>query len=91
MSIFKKCREFIIEEKDVTTVLSVINSHLKYSNLDVANCGWANEESSKWFVMFDANDKRYGKIVKDLSTIGEFKLDVRPKGKVDLYFVRKSN
>lgn len=92
MSMFTKNREFIVDEKDVTTVLGVMNRHLRcYYSLQVGNCGWAGELANKWFIMFDSSDRQYNKIVKSLSEIGEFKLDIRPKGDVDLCFERKSN
>ena len=86
-SIFKKTREFIVEEKDVIDVLKAINKHLGWLDGQVGNCGWA-EEPTKWFITFDATDKKYGRIINDLNEIGEFKLDVRPKGQMDVYFER---
>lgn len=83
-----KTREFIVEEKDVTMVLDVINKHRKTFNLYVGNCGWA-DTPNKWFISFDAKDKNYGKIINELNEMGTFKLDVRPKGQVDLWFTRK--
>ncbi len=89
LSIFKNdSREFILEEKDVTTVLEVINSNYKTApRLSVGNCGWA-DDPTKWFIIFNANDKIYGKVVKSLKEIGELKLDVRPGGQVDVCFER---
>jgi hypothetical protein len=86
----KKPHEFIIEEKDVTTVLAVINNHRKSFETELGNCGWA-EEPSKWFIMVYLRDKDYGKVIEELNKIGTFKLDVRPKGQVDLCFERASN
>lgn len=86
----KKQHEFLMEEKDVTTVLEVINKHRKYFDTKIGNCGWA-EEPSKWFVLVDLRDRDYGKIIEELNKIGTFKLDVRPKGQVDLFFERASN
>lgn len=89
MSIFKESREFIVEEKDVTTVLTTINQHTKFQHLLVGNCGWGEGEESKWYVVFDASNKQYGKIVADLSELGEFRLNVRPsKNRTDVYFER---
>lgn len=88
---FNKEREFIVEEKDVTTVLIIVNQHRSlYRYLSVGNCGWGDGEESKWFIAFDTTDKKYGKIIKDLLEIGELKTKVRPNEKyVDLYFERK--
>ncbi len=89
MSIFKESREFIIEERDVTTVLTVINQHTKFQHVLVGNCGWADGEESKWYVVFDETNKQYGNIVADLSELGEFKLNVRPsKKQTDVCFER---
>lgn len=87
LSIFKKSREFIVDEKDVTAVISVINEHRIFYDTRVGNCGWA-DEPDKWFIVFSVNDKRYGEIVKDLKGIGKFNLDIRPGGQVDIRFER---
>ena len=89
LSIFKNdSREFILEEKEVTTVIEVINSNYKIpSRVLVGNCRWA-DDPTKWFIIFNANDKIYGKVVKSLKELGELKLDVRPGGRVDVCFER---
>lgn len=87
-SIIKREREFIVEEQDVMDVLKAINEHLGYLNGSIGNCGWGDGEESKWFIMFYARDGKYQKIVSTLQEIGEFKLDVRPKGQIDIYFER---
>lgn len=91
MSIFTKTREFLMDEKDVTTVLSVINRHRTGldSIISVANCGWANEPTT-WFVLFETSEKRYRKIVNDLKEIGELYVDVRPSGMTSIGFKRES-
>lgn len=83
----KKEREFIVEERDVTTVLSVINRRLKYCQHFVDNCGWKNEPT-KWFVMFDATDKAYKDIISELKNVGNFNVDIRPGGQMDICFER---
>lgn len=89
LSIFKIYRSFIIDEKDVTTVLGVINrNHKIVSELSVGNCGWGDGLEKKWFIHFYATDKTYGNIVKGLKDIGTLTLDVRPKGQVDICFER---
>lgn len=85
LNIFKKEREFVVEEKNVMNVLKVINNHLGYLEGQVGNCGWA-EEPTKWFVVFYATNKRYGNILEELNKMGTFKLTVRPGGKTDIYF-----
>lgn len=83
----KRRREFIVEEKDVTTVMAVINENRKFYDTRLGNCGW-EEEPSKWFIMVDLNDKQYGEVIRKLNEMGTFKLDVRPRGQVDLCFER---
>lgn len=80
-----KRRTFIVEEKDVTTVLGVINRKRRQFDCCVGNCGWNNEDS-EWFIMFHDTDKMYGSIVKELQKIGELTVDVRPGEKVVLVF-----
>lgn len=83
-----RSREFIVDEKDVTTVVTIINKHRRSYEVKTNNCGWA-EEPSKWFVMFDAGDEEYGHIVDELNKLGTFRLDVSPSFTVvSLYFER---
>lgn len=80
--------EFIVEEKDVTIVLGVINSHRRGSEFSVGNCGW-NEAPTKWFINFDSTDEQYGHIVDELNKLGAFELNVSPDfTRVDLYYKR---
>ena len=88
INFIRKRREFILEEKDVTTVLNAVNSISLFSSKCAANCGWGGNEKSKWFIVFYVTDKAYGNIVKKLNTIGKFGLDVRPGGQVDITFER---
>lgn len=87
LNILKKNYSFIVDEKDVTTVLGVINKHRKFYDFRVGNCGW-KDHPTDWFVMFDSTAKVYGGIVRDLKQIGTFKVDVRPGGQVDIRFER---
>lgn len=86
---FKKNYDFIMREKDVTTVLSVINKHDLHALDGVGNCGWA-DEPDMWYIAFCTTEGKYRKIVKDLKAIGEFKADVGPRGQIDLMFVKAS-
>lgn len=86
MSLISKMREFIVEEMDVTTVMKVINSHRKYWDYQVGNCGWGGPLATRWFIAFEATDKVYGKIMTDLDKMGEFKVEVRSGGQVDMFF-----
>lgn len=81
-------REFIVDEQDVTTVITVINRYRKYADMRVGNCGWL-EEPNKWFIMFDACNEDYGHIVDELNKLGTFRLNVSPSFTVvELYFER---
>lgn len=83
-----RSKHFIVDEKDVTTVITVINEHRNDYEMRVNNCGWA-EEPNKWFIHFDVSDEAYGRIVDDLNKLGTFRLNVSPNfRKVDLYFER---
>lgn len=85
-SIFKARRYLIVEEKDVTAVLTVINRQYRFYNsqgLVVGNCGWA-DEPTKWFIHFDATSKQYDNILKDIIEQGALKVSKRPKGQRDL-------
>lgn len=83
--ITNKNRTFIVEEKDVTTVLGVISRKRRQFDYRVGNCSW-DDEDTKWFIMFHDTDKMYGSIVKELQQIGELTVEVRPGDKVVLVF-----
>lgn len=86
----QKRRYLIVDEKDVTTVLTVINRHQGFfSNNDklAENCGWANEPT-KWYVRFYASDREWGRIAGELSKLGKIYVNVTPGGATDLYFAR---
>lgn len=83
-----RSREFIVDEKDVTTVVTVVNKHRRSYEVETNNCGWA-KEPTKWFVAFDACDEEYGHIVDELNKLGTFRLNVSPSfTQVKLYFER---
>ena len=86
---FKKDRDFIVEEKDVMDVLKVINNHLHYLDGQVGNCGWGGSLETKWFISFKATDKKYICIVDDLKEIGHFTAEFRPKGQMDIWFLKE--
>lgn len=83
----KKRRMFVMNEKDVTTALVMINGRLHCDSMRVDDCGWA-DDPDKWFVIFDAKEKTYGKIIKDLQKIGKVGVEVGPDGQVYLRFER---
>lgn len=85
MSIFKQRRYFIVEEKDVTTILNVINRQFIFA-YRIGSYDRDEESTTKWFIAYRCTDKKYGKIVKDLLEIGKFELVVSPKEQVNLYY-----
>lgn len=88
-NIFQKRHVFIMEEKDVTTILNVINrssSLCLIKDLHVANCEW--DDKSKWFISFYSTSKRYDKILKNILKIGRLTIIKRPGGQEDLYIER---
>lgn len=87
MSLFKKDRILIVEKKDVTTVLSVINRRRIESDYNIGKCGWANAPS-KWFVKFYASNREWESIANDLLKNGTITLHTRTSGTIDLYFER---
>lgn len=71
----KKRRHLIVEEEDVMTVLKVfnkVNHSFKIGilmNMEIGNCGWA-KEPSKWFINFDATNKKWKAIIAALKKEG---------------------
>lgn len=91
MFLFQRRRNLVVEEKDVTTVLAVVNRHQGFFSNDnkiVRNCGWT-KDSSKWVIQFYATEKEWGLMTADLSKIGEITVKVKPGGTTDLYFTKK--
>lgn len=90
MFFYQERRKLIVEEMDVTTVLTAINNHQGFFSNDnkiVENCGWENE-SSKWLIRFYASDREWSRITTELSNIGEITVKVNPGGTTDLYFTK---
>lgn len=85
---FKRRHYFIAEERDVTTVISIINRHCRWhfgQNLAVGNCRWANDPT-KWYIHFDASSRQYDEIIKDWAEKGNIYSLKSPNGKLrDLY------
>ena len=86
----QKRRKLIVDEADVTTVLTTINRHQGFfsnNNKTTGNCGWKNDPS-KWYVHFYASDRQWGKIAGELSALGEIRVNVTPGGATELYYKR---
>lgn len=85
MFFIRRNRNFIVEKKDITTILSIVGHEARVIHYRIGNCGWAMNPT-KWFISFYTTDKRYGKIMKRLTEIGKCTTNVRPGGQVDLWF-----
>lgn len=86
----QKRRYLIVEESDVTTVLTVINRHQGFfskSEKNTGNCGW-KDDPSKWYVRFYASDKEWGRIAGELSSLGRINVHVSPSGTTELYYTK---
>ena len=93
MFLFQRRRTLVVEESDVTTVLSAINRNQGFFSNDskiVKNCGWA-KEPSKWVIQFNATEREWGLMTTELSKIGEIAVKVKPGGTTDLYFNKKES
>lgn len=89
-----KRRCIIVEEADVTTVLTAINRTRGFfgssNNATTGNCGWKNEPT-KWYVRFYATSKQWGKIAAELRKLGKFTVDVSTGGTTELYYKRNGS
>ena len=69
--LFTKRRYLIVDEDDVVNLLKVfgeVNCKFRICipmNMEIGSCGWA-EEPTKWFVHFDATNKKWRAIIKTL-------------------------
>lgn len=91
MFMFQRRRNLVVEENDVTTVLTAINRNQGFFSNDnkiVKNCGWT-KDPSKWVIQFYSTEREWGLITTDLSKLGEITVKVKPGGTTDLYFTRK--
>lgn len=87
---YQRRRYLVVEEKDVTFVLTVINQHQGFFSNDnkiVKNCGWENDPS-KWIIKFNASEREWGLMTADLCKAGAITVIVKPSGTTDLYFLR---
>lgn len=73
-NVVAKRHHLIVEEKDVMSLLKVFDNVNRSSrlvhtmNMEIGNCGWANEPT-KWFIRFDTTDRKWKKILAELSHI----------------------
>lgn len=85
--IISKEREIIVNVDDVMAILKAINIHLGYLDGQVGALE-LGDDKSKWFVSFNANDKEYGAIIKELERKGEFKLKPNSDDELKVVFER---
>lgn len=68
----KKRRQIVVEKDDVMIVLeaiSEVNSKSKFGvlmQMEIGSCGWAGEFANKWFMHFDASDRKWKWIIMEL-------------------------
>lgn len=62
---FKKRREFLVNEEDVLKVITILNNHKIFENQS-GNCGWAKAEKC-WFVAFWCTRSVYIKILQSIA------------------------
>lgn len=84
---FKKRRELLSDEKDLSYVLEILVRN-NVRDIEIGNCGWA-EFPNRWFISFNTNDDKFSKSMKDLTAIGEITIEVRPGGQIDNYFTKE--
>lgn len=87
---YQKFRDLIMDEKDVTTVLAVINRNQGFFSLKdkrVDTCGW-KDDPGKWFVGFYASRREWGRIATELGKLGTLNVKISPAGTTNLCFTR---
>lgn len=90
---YQKKRYLIVEEKNVTLALTLINRHQGFFSNDnkiVKNCGWESDPS-KWVIKFNASDREWSRIAEDLSSLGEITVKVTPCNTTELYFIKRTS
>ena len=70
-NVIVKKRVLIVNEQDIMGLLRVfdkVNDDFRNDvlmNMDIGNCGWA-DEPNKWFVMFSATDRKWRRIITEI-------------------------
>jgi hypothetical protein len=86
----QKRRYLIVEESDVTSVLTVINRHHGFfskTDKNAGNCGW-DKDLSKWYVSFYASNREWGRIVGELGKLGRIYVNTTPIGTTEMYYIK---
>ena len=77
-----KRRHLYVNEKNLTNLLKVLNRHYVINNISVGNCGW-EDDPDKWFVNFDACNKKWDEIRSELNVVRVWTNSDIPHGDVD--------
>lgn len=85
----KKARKFIVEEKDVTTVLSLIGLEAGVYRYGIVNLRQEDNTDNGWLIEFNCTEKNYEAVVRSLTTIGTINLNIRPDEGVVCCFRKK--
>ena len=85
----KKARKFIVEEKDVTTILSLIGLEAGVYRYGIVNLRQEDNTDNGWLIEFNCTEKKYEAVVRSLIEIGTITLDIRPDEGVICYFKKK--
>lgn len=90
---YQKRFMLVMEEKDVTSVLKVINRHQGYfsDDLKIVRDNVLPKDPDKWIIKFNASSKEWSRITTDLNEIGDIVVKVSPGGASDMYFTRKES
>lgn len=73
-NVIAKRRHVIVDEKDMMSVLKVLDGAFHkgrmaiHANMEIGNCGWSGEPN-KWFIQFDATDRKWKYIIAEMSHI----------------------
>ena len=81
----------ILKDVEVLNVLNIVNQHQSSyisKDLAVSNCGWADENSDKWYIRFNSSIEQWSSIVHELKKDFDImvKNEYRPE---DLYLERR--
>ena len=69
--IFRRRRTIIMEEKDVSKVLSIVNKYVKITfdqGIVINNCGW-EDDPTKWFMLLYSTNGQWNSISEELRHI----------------------
>ncbi len=65
-SIFKVSRGIVLDEKNVTKALAILNEfQIAANGVNIGSCNWASDKS-KWFINFQARRQPWETIKKEL-------------------------